>query len=71
MLALKYDESASSHDKERPMSTEGSHSSPWCSWVGKDRAGGGVAMDDGASEGAAGVGLPGWLASGGKTTKTT
>lgn len=41
VLALKYDELASFRDKERPMSTEGSHSSPRCSWVGDDGEGGG------------------------------
>lgn len=38
VLALKYDESASSRETERPMSTEGSHSR--CSWVGEGGEGG-------------------------------
>lgn len=49
VLALKYDESASSRETERPMSTDGSHSSPRCSWVGED-GGGGWWMGEGGSE---------------------
>lgn len=50
VLALKYDESASSRETERPMSTEGSHSSPRVSWVGEDGGGGGWWTGEGGSE---------------------
>lgn len=56
VLALKYDESASSLEMERPMSTEGSHSSPRCSWVGEQGGGGGGRRRrEGDSEGREGL----------------
>lgn len=58
VLALKYDESASSLEMERPMSTEGSHSSPRCSWVGEQGGGGGRRKGEGNSEGREGLYLP-------------
>jgi len=50
--ALKYEESASSWETERPISTEGSHSSPMSSWVGEDgeEGGGGGWRGEGWSE---------------------
>ncbi len=64
VLALKYDESASSRETERPISTEGSHSSPRCSWVGEDgEGGGGRWTGEGGSEEKARVGLADWLKS--------
>lgn len=65
MRILKYDESASSRETERPMSTEGSHSSPRCSWVGDDGegGGGGRCMGSGGSEEMARAGLADWLKS--------
>lgn len=61
VFALKYDESASYGDTERPMSTDGSHSSPKCSWVA-----------DGSGGGAGGWGLSrGWWSEGQKVTHTS